>query len=151
MYTKNMLPLKLYSPFLIEIAKETKMYWTPNLTPALASSSYHQSETRRQWSSLQGRWIWDVEWLIWEDSITCNSSTFLIRWLRRSGALAYAWEVLNFLFSVSSLFSNIISWNLRDTNRRSENMDFASDYGLCTNRIFSLHYLKSTWNLYLCP
>ena len=35
---------------------------------------------------------WDVEWLICKASITCNSLTLLIRWLRLSGALACAWE-----------------------------------------------------------
>ena len=92
-----MLPLKLYcpsnySPFFTGMAKETRMYRTLNLTLAPASSSCHQSETKGQWSGLQGRWIWDVEWLIWEASITCNSSTLPIIWSRQSSALACAWE-----------------------------------------------------------
>ena len=50
--------------------------------------------------------------------------------------------MLNFLFSVSSFFSSIISWNLRDTNSWSGDMSFALDDGLLTNRVFPLYHLN---------
>ena len=52
-------------------------------------------------------------------------------------------EMVYFLFCVPTLFINIVSWDLRDTNRWSRDMGFAPGHCLSTNWIIPWHHGKT--------